>query len=227
MAHVIQSIPRLPAAVLEEIAKYPPATLHEAQGRRGAFDSRLKPIYPGMRLCGPAVTASCQPGDNLMLQVALSLAQPGDVLVVTFGGHAEQGGFGEVLATACQARSIAGLVTDGGVRDGQALRDLGFAAFCPGLCMKGTVKETIGTVNHPIVLGDVLVRPGDIVSGDDDGLCLVRREEVEEVAGLSEAREEKEAKFMQALRDGADVLEVLGMDKVLAAKGCTYGDDEG
>lgn len=226
MVHVIRSIQRPSDAVLKEIAKYPPATLHEAQGRRGAMESRLKPIYSGMRVCGPAITAHCPPGDNLMLQVAISVAKPGDVLVVSCSGHAEQGGFGEVLTSACEAKGIAGLVTDGGVRDGLALKQHGFPVFCPGLCMKGTVKETLGSVNQPIVIGGVTVRPGDLVSGDDDGLVLVRQEEAEEVARKSREREEKEAQFMEALRDGADVLALLGMDKVLEAKGCTFAEDE-
>lgn len=168
---------------MKEIAKFSPATLHEAQGRRGALDSRIKPIGSGMRACGPAVTAQCPPGDNLMLQAAISVARPGDVLVVSAGNHTEQGGFGEVLTTACLARGIAGLVTDAGVRDGLAIKKLGFPVF-----------------------------------------CLSRQEEAAEVAARAREREEKEARFMQALRNGANVLEVLGMDKVLGAKGCTYAD---
>ena len=204
MVHVIRSFNRPPETVVKEIAKFSPATLHEAQGRRGALDSRIKPIGSGMRACGPAVTAQCPPGDNLMLQAAISVARPGDVLVVSAGNHTEQGGFGEVLTTACLARGIAGLVTDAGVRDGLAIKKLGFPVFCLGSCMKGTVKETLGTVNQPVV--------------------IVRQEEAAEVAARAREREEKEARFMQALRNGANVLEVLGMDKVLGAKGCTYAD---
>jgi 4-hydroxy-4-methyl-2-oxoglutarate aldolase len=224
MVHIIRSFNRPPETVVKEIAKFSPATLHEAQGRRGALDSRIKPIGSGMRACGPAVTAQCPPGDNLMLQAAISVARPGDVLVVSAGNHTEQGGFGEVLTTACLARGIAGLVTDAGVRDGLAIKKLGFPVFCLGSCMKGTVKETLGTVNQPVVIGGVWVRPGDLVSADDDGVVIVRQEEAAEVAARAREREEKEARFMQALRNGANVLEVLGMDKVLAAKGCTYAD---
>jgi 4-hydroxy-4-methyl-2-oxoglutarate aldolase len=223
MAHVIRNFSRPERSLVEQIAKFEPSTLYEAQGRRGALDSRIKPLYPGMAACGTAVTARCHPGDNLMLQVAISLAKPGDILVVA-AANAEQGAFGEVLATACHAKGIVGLVTDGGVRDGQAILRMGFPVFSPGLCMKGTVKETLGTVNQPVVIGGVLVRPGDIIAGDDDGLVLVLPEEAAEVARKSEEREAKEARSMEAFRKGADVLETLGMDKVLAAKKCTYED---
>lgn len=224
MTHVVRSIQRPSRAVLEAVARYSPATLHEAQGRRGALDSMIKPIYPGIRVCGPALTARCTAGDNLMLQVAISVAQPGDVLVIDAGDNHQQGGFGEVLMTACRARGIAGLITNASVRDGQALRENGFPAFARGLCMKGTVKESLGDVNRPVVIGGEYIRPGDIVAGDDDGVVVVRAEEAKQVAESSREREEKEARFMAALREGADVLEVLGMDRVLEAKGCRWGE---
>jgi 4-hydroxy-4-methyl-2-oxoglutarate aldolase len=223
MTHVIRNFTRPDRSLVEQIAKFAPSTLHEAQGRRGALDSHIKPIYPGMAACGTAITAQCHPGDNLMLQVAISLAKPGDILVVA-AANAEQGAFGEVLATACKAKGIVGLVTDGGVRDGQAMLRMGFPVFSPGLCMKGTVKETLGTVNQPVVIGGILVRPGDILAADDDGVVLVLPEEAAEVARKSDEREAKEARFMEALRKGSDVLETLGMDKVLVAKKCTFAE---
>jgi 4-hydroxy-4-methyl-2-oxoglutarate aldolase len=222
VAHIVRFFERPDSDLVAGIGKFPPATLHEAQGRLGALDSRIKPIYPGMRACGPALTASCHAADNIMLIAAISLARRGDVLVVSAGDRPEQGGFGEVLATACLAKGIVGLVTDAGVRDGAAIRERGFSAFCYGLCVKGTVKETLGTVNQPIVLGGVLIRPGDIVSADDDGVVVVPRERIEEVTRLSAQREEKEARIMKALADGGDVLELTGIGKVLEAKGCTY-----
>jgi 4-hydroxy-4-methyl-2-oxoglutarate aldolase len=222
MPQVIRNFERPARPIVDRIARFAPSTLHEAQGRRGALASRIKPIYSDMRVCGPAVTVECHPGDNLMLQFGISVAQPGDILVVSTSDSAEQGAFGEVLATWCQARGIAGLVTDSGVRDGPAIRKMGFPVFCPGLCMKGTVKESLGTINHPIVLGGVRVRPGDIISGDDDGVVLVLPEEAETVAALSQAREEKEARFMKAIREGADALSLLGTDRIIAAKGCTF-----
>ncbi|WP_342364377.1 4-carboxy-4-hydroxy-2-oxoadipate aldolase/oxaloacetate decarboxylase [Terrarubrum flagellatum] len=221
MVHIIKSIERPDAEALAAISKFAPATLHEAQGRSGALSSRIKPIYPGMRACGPAITARCHPADNIMLITAISLAQPGDILVVSAGDHPEQGGFGEVLATACKAKGIVGLVTDAGVRDGPAVRDLGFNAFCYGLCMKGTVKETLGSVNQPIMIGGVAINPGDFVSADDDGVVVVPKSNLLAVAKASQAREDKEAEVMRKLRDGGDILELSGMKQVLAAKGAT------
>jgi 4-hydroxy-4-methyl-2-oxoglutarate aldolase len=175
-----------------------------------------------MNVCGPAVTARCHPGDNIMLQLAISVAGPGDVLVVATGESSEQGSFGEVLTTWCMARGIAGLVTDGGVRDGLAIRNKGFPVFCPGLCVKGTVKETLGSVNHPIVIGGIAVEPGDIVCADDDGVVIVRRDEALQIAADAEAREQNEARLMKSLEEGADLLKIVGMDAIAAAKGCTY-----
>lgn len=223
MVHIVKSFERPSPDEIKAISAYAPATLHEAQGRSGALTSRIKPIYSGMKACGPALTASCHPGDNIMLITAISMAQPGDVLIVSAGDHPEQGGFGEVLATACKAKGIVGLVTDAGVRDGTAIRALGFNVFCYGLCMKGTVKETLGTINQPIVIGGVAVHPGDIVSADDDGVVVVPKATIAAVVKASAAREEKEAQVMQALRQGGNILQLSGMDKVLAAKGCTYG----
>lgn len=222
MVHVIRSIERPTVEEVKAISQFTPATLHEAQGRTGALTSRIKPIYPGMRACGPAITAKCHPGDNIMLIAAISLAQPGDMLVVSAGDHPEQGGFGEVLATACKAKGIVGLVTDAGVRDGPAIRQLGFNAFCYGLCMKGTVKETLGTVNQPIVIGGVTINPGDIVSADDDGVVIVPKETIAAVVKNSAARDAKEAEIMKALREKGDILELSGMNKVLAAKNCSW-----
>jgi 4-hydroxy-4-methyl-2-oxoglutarate aldolase len=222
MVHVIRSIERPSTDEVNAISRFTPATLHEAQGRTGALTSRIKPIYPGMHACGPALTAKCHPGDNIMLITAISLAQPGDVLVVSAGDHPEQGGFGEVLATACKSKGIVGLVTDAGVRDGPAIRQLGFNVFCYGLCMKGTVKETLGTINQPIVIGGVAIHPGDIVSADDDGVVVVPKTTIAGVVKESAARDEKEAQVMKALRERGDILELSGMKQVLAAKNCSW-----
>lgn len=222
MVHVIRTFDRPAAELVERIKKFPPSTLHEAQGRLGALTSRIKPIYSGMRACGPALTVSCHPGDNMMLITAISLAKPGDVLVVSAGDHPEQGGFGEVLATACVAKGIVGLVTDASVRDGLAVRDTGFNVFSYGLCMKGTVKETLGTINQPIVIGGIAVRPGDIVSADDDGVVIVPKENIADVCVKSAAREDKEAGMMKALKADGDILELSGIGKVLESKGCSF-----
>ena len=139
------------------------------------------------------------------------------------GDHPEQGGFGEVLTTACMAKGIVGLVTDAGARDGAAIHRRGFSVFCYGLCMKGTVKETLGTVGQPIVIGGIAIHPGDIVSADDDGVVIVPRHNIADVVKRSAEREAKEAATMEALAAKGDILQLSGMGKVLAAKNCTYG----
>lgn len=222
MPHIIRTISRPSPERCKRIAGFTPATLHEAQDRRGALDYAIKPIYPGLKVSGPAVTVQCAPGDNMMLIAAIEIAEPGDVLVVAAGGLREQGGFGEVLATACRARGIAGLVIDAGVRDGEAIRTLGFPVFSTGLAMRGTVKETLGLINKPIVIGGIAVRPGDIIAGDDDGVVLVRQEEIDTVCDSSQAREDKEASIMAQLREGSSILALSGMGAVLERKGCVW-----
>src|SRR5260221_14433648 len=188
MVHVIRTFDRPAGELVERIKQFPPSTLHEAQGRSGALTSLIKPIYPGMRACGPALTVSCHPCDNMMLITAISLAKPGDVLVVSAGDHPEQGGFGEVLSTACVAKGIVGLVTDAGVRDGPAGRGTGFNVFCYGLCMKGTVKETLGYINQPIVIGGISVRPRGNLSADGDTGAALSPQNISAVCFLCGAR---------------------------------------
>lgn len=221
MAH-IKKIPVRPAkADVEALAKFSPATIHEAQGRRGALSSRIKPVDYRMKLCGPAFTVRCAPRDNIMLQLAINYAQAGDIIVVSGGEYEEAGSFGDVLANACLAKGIGGLVTDSGVRDSLQLRDLGFPVFSLSLCIKGTVKETLTTTNDSIVIGGEIVHPGDIIVGDADGLVVVRREEAADVAALSQAREDAEAGYIADYKAGKSVIEVSKLEAVLKAKGLT------
>lgn len=216
----IKKIPERPSQEeIDGIAKFSPATLHEAQGRRGALSSRIKPVDYRMKLCGPAFTVKSAPRDNIMLQLAINYAQPGDIIVVSGGEYEEAGSFGDVLANACIAKGIGGLVTDTGVRDTLQLRDLGFPVFSLSVCIKGTVKETLTSVNDPIVIGDELVYPGDIIVGDADGVVVVRRQEAKEVAALSQAREDAEANYIAAYKAGKSVIEVSNLEPVLKAKG--------
>ncbi|MDP9836297.1 4-hydroxy-4-methyl-2-oxoglutarate aldolase [Neorhizobium huautlense] len=219
MAH-IKDIPERPSNEdLAALSKFSPATIHEAQGRRGALSSRLKPVDYRMKLCGPAFTVKSSPRDNIMLQLAINYAKPGDIIVVSAGEYEEAGSFGDVLANACLAKGIGGLVTDTGVRDTLQLRELGFPVFSLSTCIKGTVKETIGTTNDSIIVGGEIINPGDVIVGDADGLVVVRRNEVAEVAKLSQAREDAEAGFIQAYKNGATVIEVSKLEPVLKAKG--------
>ncbi|MCE6077014.1 4-carboxy-4-hydroxy-2-oxoadipate aldolase/oxaloacetate decarboxylase [Agrobacterium vitis] len=216
----IKKIPKRPSQEeIDAIAKFSPATLHEAQGRRGALSSRIKPVDYRMKLCGPAFTVKSAPRDNIMLQLAINYAQPGDIILVSGGEYEEAGSFGDVLANACLAKGIGGLVTDTGVRDTLQLRDLGFPVFSLSVCIKGTVKETLTAVNDPIVIGDELVYPGDIIVGDADGVVVVRRHEAMDVAALAQAREEAEAGYIAAYKAGKSVIEVSNLEPVLRAKG--------
>ena len=222
MAHVRRSFSRPPKADIEAMARYSPATIHEAQGKRGAVDHRIKPIKPGLKLCGPAITAQCHIGDNLMIFEAINLAQPGDVLVVSAGNNPAQGGFGDVLAAACIGKGIAGLVIDAGVRDGAGLRATGFPVFSLGLCIKGTSKDTLGTINHPVVVGGALISPGDIVCGDDDGVVVVRESDVQKLAQACEDREEQERRLIEMHRSGR--MEIEDRYAMMRSKGCTWED---
>ncbi|MGV1873465.1 4-carboxy-4-hydroxy-2-oxoadipate aldolase/oxaloacetate decarboxylase [Agrobacterium rosae] len=219
MIHIKQ-IPERPSQEdIAALAPFSPATIHEAQGRRGALSSRIKPVDYRMKLCGPAFTVKSAPRDNIMLQLAINYANPGDIIVVSGGEYEEAGSFGDVLANACLGKGIGGLVTDTGVRDTLQLRDLGFPVFSLSVCIKGTVKETLTSVNDPIIVGGELIYPGDIIVGDADGLVVVRRAEAQEVAQLSQAREDAEAGFIAAYKAGKSVIEVSNLEPVLKAKG--------
>ncbi|MDR5010591.1 MULTISPECIES: 4-carboxy-4-hydroxy-2-oxoadipate aldolase/oxaloacetate decarboxylase [Rhizobium/Agrobacterium group] len=219
MIHIKDIAERPSKAEIEALSKFSPATIHEAQGRRGALSSRIKPVDYRMKLCGPAFTVKCAPRDNIMLQLAINYAKPGDIIVVSAGEYEEAGSFGDVLANACLAKGIGGLVTDTGVRDTLQLRDLGFPVFSFSVCIKGTVKETIAAVNDTIIIGDEIVNPGDIIVGDADGLVVVRRADAQESARLSQIREDAEAGFIEAYKQGKSVIEVSNLEPVLKAKG--------
>ncbi|QUH02279.1 4-carboxy-4-hydroxy-2-oxoadipate aldolase/oxaloacetate decarboxylase [Saccharopolyspora erythraea] len=216
---VTTKIDRPNPELVAQLGEYSSATIHEAQGRLGALSSTIKPVDRNMSCCGPAFTVSCAPRDNIMLQVAIAHARPGDVIVVSAGEYAEAGSFGDVLANACQAKGIAGLVTDTGVRDTQELRRLGFPVFSYSVSIKGTVKETVGPLNEPVLIGGEIVRPGDVVRGDADGIVVVRREDLAEAIRKSREREEAEAGYIAAYRSGRSVIEVSGLAAKLEAKG--------
>lgn len=220
MIHVTTKIDRADAGLVDELGRFSAATIHEAQGRKGALDSDIKPTAWNMSFCGSAFTVVCHPRDNIMLQVAISYAQPGDVLVVSSGDQ-PAGQFGDVLANACVARGIASLVTDGRVRDTREIRELGFPVFAKHVCIQGTVKESLGPINQPLVLGGQLVCPGDVVKGDCDGVVVVRRGEVECAIAASRARESAEAAYIDRYKQGETPIQVSNLAAVLEAKGLT------
>lgn len=222
MVHVRTRIDRPDPALVEGLAKFSSATIHEAQGRKGALSHRLKPVDPSMSFCGPAATVFSHPGDNIMVQVGISYAQPGDVVIVAAGELDQCGSFGDVLATACKSKGLAAFVTDSGVRDSADLRELGFPVFSGSVCIDGTVKETLGLVNHPLAVGGQIVQPGDILRGDADGIVVVRPDEAAEVIRLCQAREDHEAEIRAAHRSRkGEVIEIHGLTEKLKAKGLT------
>ncbi|MFB7934071.1 MULTISPECIES: 4-carboxy-4-hydroxy-2-oxoadipate aldolase/oxaloacetate decarboxylase [unclassified Streptomyces] len=219
MIRVSTKFDRPAPELVERLAAYSSATIHEAQGRLGALDSTLKPVDHRMSLCGPAFTVQCAPRDNLMLQTAIAYARPGDVIVVSAGAYEEAGSFGDVLANACQSKGLGGLITDTGVRDTEDLRALGFPVFSRSISIKGTVKETVGPMCEPVTVGGVLVRPGDVMRADADGVVVVRREDAAEVAAASQQRVDTEADYIAAYRAGRTVIDICGLEPLLAAKG--------
>jgi 4-hydroxy-4-methyl-2-oxoglutarate aldolase len=221
MVHVTTQIPRAAADDIARLGEFTAATIHEAQGRRGALASNIKPIDRNSSFVGSAFTVVCAPRDNLMLQIAIHFAQPGDVLIVSAGGFPEAGMFGDVLGNAAQAKGIAAVVTDSGVRDTQELRELGLPVFSGSVSIKGTVKETLGHINQPLVFGDEVIYPGDVVKGDADGVVVVRREEVAEAIQLSAARDANEADLIRRYRAGGTTIELCNLEEVLRVKGLT------
>ncbi|TBW41280.1 4-carboxy-4-hydroxy-2-oxoadipate aldolase/oxaloacetate decarboxylase [Siculibacillus lacustris] len=198
------------------------ATAHEAMGRKGALDSAIKPIRSGMRVLGRAFTCSCPPGDNLTLHAALKLAKPGEVIVVAAAGFTEQGLFGEVMASSAKARGLAGLVVDGGVRDSAQIHALGFPVFARAVSIKGAIKETLGELGKPVVVGGELVSPGDLVIGDDDGVVVIPAAAIPAIAVASAEREAKEARFRAALLRGDTTWEMLNLNALMAQKGSDF-----
>jgi 4-hydroxy-4-methyl-2-oxoglutarate aldolase len=224
MIRVSTKFERPEPAAVERLSAFSSATIHEAQGRLGALDSAIKPVDHRMSLCGPAFTVQCAPRDNLMLQTAIAYARPGDVVVVSAGAYEEAGSFGDVLANACQAKGLGGLITDTGVRDTEDLRALGFPVFSRSVSIKGTVKETVGPMCEPVTVGGVLVRPGDVMRADADGVVVVRREDVAEAVAASQERVDAEAGYIAAYRAGRTVVEICALAPLLAAKGLVIED---
>ena len=219
MIHVIKSFQRVPKGLVEEYKKLSSATIYEASGAKGALSSRIKPISPDMTVCGPAVTVKVKPRDNLLLHKAIYVARPGDVLVADAEGFAEAGAWGEVMAVAAQSRGIAGLVFNGAVRDTQAMSNMGFPVFSCSVSIKTTEKISLGWINHPLIMDNVDIHPGDLIFGDRDGVVVVRRQEAEDVLQKSLAREEKEKMIKERLRKGESTLDILGFSELLEKRG--------
>jgi 4-hydroxy-4-methyl-2-oxoglutarate aldolase len=222
----IKNVTRADAACVAELSKHGVATVHEALGRMGLMEAYMRPVYPGAKVCGTAVTIFAHPGDNWMLHVAAEMLRPGDVAVLGTSSDNSDGMFGDLLATSFRARGAAGLVIDAGCRDVAELRNMEFPVWSKARHAKGTVKATVGSVNTPIICAGMLVHPGDVVIADDDGVVIVPKMHAAKVAAAAAAREAKEAGTRRRLAAGELGLDVYGMREALAKAGLKYFEDE-
>lgn len=189
------------------------ASLHEAAGRAGALPSHIKPLCSRMTLAGPALPVRCPPGDNLWIHRALLEARPGDILVVDCGSGDEFGYWGEIMATSALAQGVAGLVITGGVRDSLALIELGLPTFSGRVCIRGTGKDPAGdgAVGAPVTIGDVLIRKGDLIVGDADGVLALAAADAAQTVASARERDRKEIEILARVRAGEPTLEVYNL----------------
>ena len=221
---VVSEIDRADARVIDGLGAAGTATVHEAIGRRGFVGPDIRPIQLGSRIGGSAVTVSSHPGDNIMIHAAVEVCRPGDVLVVTNTAPSTHGMFGDLLASSVMSRGVRGLVVDAGVRDTSDLREMGFPVWSRHVSCEGTVKNSPGSVNVPVVLGGVTVHPGDVVCADDDGVVVVGRDEAAWALEKSEARLASEAETRARLRDGELGLDMYGLRAKLNDMGVEFVD---
>ena len=222
---IVSRVARADAGVIKALGEYGVATIHEAQGRTGLLRPCMRPIYPAARVAGTALTVSSQPGDNLMVHAALDVCQPGDVLVVATTSESTDGMFGELLATSCLARGVVGLVIDAGVRDVSDIARMGFPVWAKAINAQGTLKASPGSVNVEVVCAGALVRPGDVIVGDEDGVVVVGREQAAEVARACAERTERERQSRERLRAGELGLDLYGLRAKLEELGVEYADE--
>ncbi|MDX2048675.1 MAG: 4-carboxy-4-hydroxy-2-oxoadipate aldolase/oxaloacetate decarboxylase [Chitinophagaceae bacterium] len=199
--------------LINKLSQFSAATIHEALGKQGNLPSAIKPIAAGMKVCGPAYTVKTMPRDNILLHRAYAYAKPGDVIVANCSGFYEAGYWGDLMSLGAKTKGINGLVIDGCVRDADDIEAMGFNVFSRGLCIRGTSNHGDGSLNEPIIIGDVLISPGDIIVGDRDGVVVVPQDTIEEVIEKATAREAKEENTRKQLREGKTSIQIYGWDK--------------
>lgn len=215
---IVQQTERIPDETVELFSRYGVATIYEGNGRRGAMDSRIKPVCAEMKCCGRALTVKCQPGDNLTLLKAMDIAREGDVIVCDCGGLTELGYWGDLMSTQAKYGKVAGVVLNGGVRDVEELEAIGLPIFSASICVKGVNKYIFGAINMPVCVGGIVVNPGDLIRGDRDGVTVVHLEELNAAMAGTVAREEREDEIRRRIVRGERMFQMMNFGDHLPAE---------